>query len=166
MSGLVCGLDVHKSCCDATIVDWFGNMVESRRLPRDEVYYFLSSKRVSLVAMESSSYVHPMYRRLRDMGLKVFVAHPRNTRLIAENRLKSDRSDSRSLAELARLGALPRSYIPEGDVARVRELVRRRAFLVRIRTRLRNRIIATLALEGVDVPRVSVRISIFTHLRS
>ncbi|GBC72013.1 hypothetical protein HRbin02_01802 [Candidatus Calditenuaceae archaeon HR02] len=69
-----------------------------------------------------------MYSRLRGMGLNVMVAHPRKTRLIAENRLKSDRSDSKCLAELARLGALPMSYIPEGEIARVRELVRRRAY--------------------------------------
>ncbi|GBC69617.1 hypothetical protein HRbin01_01319 [archaeon HR01] len=50
--------------------------------------------------------------------------------MIGENRLKSDRGDSRCLAELARLGALPSSYMPEGWVARVGELVRRRAFLV------------------------------------
>ncbi|GBC71539.1 hypothetical protein HRbin02_01324 [Candidatus Calditenuaceae archaeon HR02] len=39
--------------------------------------------------------------------------------MIAENRLKSDRRDSKCL-----------SYIPEGEIARVRELVRRRASLV------------------------------------
>ncbi|GBC70409.1 hypothetical protein HRbin02_00176 [Candidatus Calditenuaceae archaeon HR02] len=41
---------------------------------------------------------------------------------------------------------LAHTYLRVG-VARVRELVRRRAFLVRIRTRVKNRIIATLVLE-------------------
>ena len=153
MSGLVCGLDVHKRHCEATVIDWFGNVIESRRISKDELYSFLSSMNVSLVAVESSSYVHPMYSKLRAMGLEVIVAHPKKTRLIAENRLKSDRRDSECLAELARLGALPSSYVPEGEVARMRELVRRRAFLVRLRTRLKNRITATLALEGVEVPK-------------
>ncbi|GBC68578.1 hypothetical protein HRbin01_00261 [archaeon HR01] len=145
MSGFVCGLDVHKGCCDATKVDWFGNVVESRRISRDVVYSFLSSRKVSLVAM--------FIRCIVDMGLEVLVAHPRKTRLIAENRLKGDGSDSKCLAELARLGALPSSYIPAGDVAGMRELVRRRAFLVGIRTRVKNRIIATLAPEGIETPR-------------
>ncbi|GBC71538.1 hypothetical protein HRbin02_01323 [Candidatus Calditenuaceae archaeon HR02] len=41
MSGLVCGLDVHKRFCDATLVDWFGNVVESRRLPRNELWLLI-----------------------------------------------------------------------------------------------------------------------------
>lgn len=120
MSGFVCGLDIHKWFCEATVVDWFGNVVESRRMSRDELYSFLSSMYVSLVAVESSSYGYPMYGRLRGMGLEVIAAHPRKARLIAENRLKGDRKDSRCLAELARLGALPSSYIPEGEIARMR----------------------------------------------
>ncbi|GBC70408.1 hypothetical protein HRbin02_00175 [Candidatus Calditenuaceae archaeon HR02] len=114
MSGLVCGLDVHRRFCEATVVDWFGSVVESRMLPGDELYLFLSSMNVSLVVVESSSYVYPMYSRLRGIGLVVIVAHPRKTRLIAENRLKGGGRDSKCLAELARLGALPSSYIPEG----------------------------------------------------
>ncbi|GBC71196.1 hypothetical protein HRbin02_00975 [Candidatus Calditenuaceae archaeon HR02] len=50
-------MDVHKRFCDDTLVDWFGNVVESRRMPRDGVYSFLSSRNVSLVVVESSSYV-------------------------------------------------------------------------------------------------------------
>jgi len=84
--------------------------------------------------------------------VNVLVAHPKKARLIAENRLKNDRSDSMCLAELARLDALPTSYIPPDDVAVVRELVRRRAFLVRVRTSIKNRIVSALAYEGIDPP--------------
>jgi len=45
------------------------------------------------------------------------------------------------------------SYIPSDDVAVVRELVRGRAFLVRVRTSIKNRIVAALAYEGIDTPR-------------
>jgi len=38
MSGLVCGLDVHRGWCEATVIDWFGNVVVSRRVSRDELY--------------------------------------------------------------------------------------------------------------------------------
>ncbi|GBC70964.1 hypothetical protein HRbin02_00738 [Candidatus Calditenuaceae archaeon HR02] len=90
MSGLICGLDVHKAWCEATVIDWFGNIVDSRRISRDELGSFLSGSRVSLVAIESSTYVHPLCNRLRSDGFRVVVAHPKKTRLIAENRLKSD----------------------------------------------------------------------------
>ena len=50
-------------------------------------------------------------------------------RLIAESRIKTDRVDA--LAELIRLDALPPSYMPDEDTASLREMVRRRALLVR-----------------------------------
>lgn len=34
MRGLIDGLDVHKDGRYATIVDWFGNILESRRIAR------------------------------------------------------------------------------------------------------------------------------------
>jgi hypothetical protein len=61
VSGLVCGLDVYRGWCEATVIDWFGNVVDSRRVYRDELLSFLSRMNVSLVAVESSGYVYPMY---------------------------------------------------------------------------------------------------------
>jgi len=90
MSGLVCGLDVCRGWCEAAVIDY----VDSRRVSRDELLPFLSRMNVSLVAVESSGYIYPMYRVLRSIGVNVLVAHPKKVRLIAENRLKNDRSDS------------------------------------------------------------------------
>ena len=58
------------------------------------------------------------------------VSHPKKTRYIAEARIKCDRVDSRAIAELVRLDALPLSYVPPEEIAKLREKVRRRAFLV------------------------------------
>jgi len=55
------GLDVCSGWCEAAVIDWFGNVVVSRRVSRDELLSFLSRMNVSLVAMESSGYVYPMY---------------------------------------------------------------------------------------------------------
>jgi transposase len=69
------------------------------------------------------------------------VSHPTKTRLIAESRIKTDRVDARALAELLRLDALPASYMPDESLAALREMVRRRrAFLVRERSKLRVKV--------------------------
>jgi len=83
------------------------------------------------------------------------VSHPKKTRYIAEAKIKSDRVDSKAMAELVRLDALPLAYFPTGDIAQQREKVRRRAFLVRERVRLRVKTKSVLTYEGLKGPSES-----------
>jgi transposase len=55
-------------------------------------------------------------------------------------------------AELLRLNSLPESYMPSPDIEVLREKVRRRAFLVRQRTKLKVKIRGVLTYEGVRPP--------------
>jgi transposase len=102
--------------------------------------------------MESSTSIVPVYRALRGRGYNILVSHPKKTRLIAESRIKTDRLDSWAVAELARLDALPLSYVPPDDIAALREKVRRRAFLVRMRSKLKVKIKAHLTINGLTPP--------------
>jgi transposase len=153
MSALVCGLDVHKESTYATILDQDGEIVTQKRMPNEEVPDFLKPHPVERVAMEASTSIAPLYRRLVDEGYQVTVSHPRKTRYIAEARIKSDRVDSKALAELLRLNSLPESYMPPRPIAELREKVRRRAFLVRQRTKLKVKIRGVLTYEGVKPPK-------------
>ena len=47
----------------------------------------------------------------------MLVSHPKKTRYIAEAKIKSDRVDSKAIAELARLDALPLSYVPDTETS-------------------------------------------------
>jgi len=60
--------------------------------------------------------------------------------------------DSKAIAELARLDALPLAYVPNEETAKLREKVRRRAFLVRQRAKLKVKIKSVLAYEGIKPP--------------
>jgi transposase len=93
-----------------------------------------------------------LYRQLVERGYSVSVSHPKKTRYITEAKIKSDRVDSRAIAELARLDALPLAYVPDKEVSMLREQVRRRAFLVRERVKLRVKIKSILTYEGVKWP--------------
>ena len=131
MSPFVCGLDVHKDSVYATVMIYGGELVEKRRLTNDEVVGFLDQYRIDRVAMESSTSIVPIYRAIKEKGYNVLVSHPKKAKLIAESRIKSDRVDSWALTELARLDALPLSYMPPEDIAALREKVRRvRCFMV------------------------------------
>jgi transposase len=50
------------------------------------------------------------------------------------------------------LDALPLAYFPTGEIARLREKVRRRAFLVRERVKLRVKVKSVLTYEGLKWP--------------
>ena len=80
------------------------------------------------------------------------VSHPKKTRYIAETKIKSDRGDSKAIAELVRLDALPLAYMPDEETAMFREKVSRRAFLVRERVKLRVKIKSILTYEGIKMP--------------
>jgi transposase len=113
---------------------------------------FLGNFNVLKVGLEASTRVAPLYRALVDRGFRVEVSHSKKTRYIAEARIKSDRVDSKAIAELVRLDALPQSYMPPPEIAALREKVRRRAFLVRERAKLMTKIRGVLAYEGIKPP--------------
>jgi transposase len=152
MSAFVCGLDVHKDSTYATILDSSGKIVNQMRMNNERVLSYLSRFGVGKVAMESSNQVAALYRRLESEGYSVVLSHPKKTRYIAEAKIKSDRVDSRAIAELARLDALPLAYMPEKEISVLREQVRRRAFLVRERVKLRVKIKSILTYEGIRWP--------------
>jgi len=152
MSALVCGLDVHKDSTYATILDPSGKIVNQMRMNNERVLSYLSNFNVGKVAMESSNQVASLYRKLESKGYSVVVSHPKKTRYIAEAKIKSDRVDSRAIAELARLDALPLAYMPDKEISMLREQVRRRAFLVRERVKLRVKIKSILTYEGIRWP--------------
>jgi transposase len=133
-------------------MSYAGEVVERRKLSNDEIVPFLGRYPVDKVAMESSTSIVPVYRALRGKGYNVLVSHPKKTRLIAESRIKTDRVDSWALIELARLDALPLSYVPPDDIAALREKVRRRAFMVRMRSKLKVKIKAHLTINGLTPP--------------
>jgi len=152
MSAFVCGLDVHKDSTYATILDSDGKIVNQTRMNSERVLSYLSRFRVDRVGLEASNQVAPLYRQLVSKGYDVFVSHPKKTRYIAEAKIKSDRVDSKAIAELVRLDALPLAYMPDEKTAALREKVRRRAFLVRERVKLRVKIKSILTYEGIRWP--------------
>ena len=64
---------------------------------------------------------------------------------------KTDKLDAKGLAILLRNGTLPEVWIPPSELRDQRELLRLRIFLVRLRTRVKNRIHGTLARYNVQI---------------
>jgi transposase len=67
------------------------------------------------------------------------------------NRVKTDRRDSRKLAQLLSKGMLRRVWVPSLEERYHRQVVRRRRQLLRDRVRIQNRIKADLRFYGIEL---------------
>ena len=152
MSAFFCGLDFHKEYTYATLLGPDGGIVAQRKMGNEEVPRFLEPYPVEHVAMEATTSIAPLYRRLTKKGYDIHVAHPMENRSIANARIKTDRISSTALAELLRLDGLPESYMPPPDIPGLWEKVRRQAFLVRERVKLKTKIRSTLTCEVIKPP--------------
>ena len=152
MSAYFCGLDVHKRYTFATILGPEGETLAQKKMNNEEVPAFLRSYPVEHIAMEATTSIAPLHRMLTGEGYTIHVAHPKETRTIAKAKIKTDKTSSRALAELLRVNGLPESYWPPPEIAQLREKVRRRAFLVRQRSKLKVKIRDVLVYEGIKPP--------------
>ena len=89
---------------------------------------------------------------LEDYGFVPRLVHPSRCKAIASARLKNDKVDAAILGQLLRADLLPEAWIAPPPVRQLRALLRHRVYLVRLRTRLRNRIHAIVAGYGYDRP--------------
>ena len=90
---------------------------------------------------------------LQDLGATVHLANP-NALNWGDRRVKNDVIDATDLANMLRLGRLPKAWIAPPALRELRELVRYRAKLVKLRSGLKAQVHAVMAKEGV-LPNVS-----------
>lgn len=74
------------------------------------------------------------------------------TKAIASARIKTDKIDSRTLADLSRANLVAEPYKPDIKTRYLRELMRGRSFMVNLRTGLKNRVHSILVKVNVKNP--------------
>ncbi|MDP8909506.1 MAG: IS110 family transposase [Chloroflexota bacterium] len=92
--------------------------------------------------------------RLCDAGWQVQIAHARKVRDVAPLACKTDKVDARVLAELCRRDLVPELWVASLQDRELRERLRRRMHLVRMRASAMNRIFGLLTQWGL---RLSLR---------
>jgi transposase len=90
-------------------------------------------------------------------GWQVNVADARRVKTVAPLAAKTDKVDARLLAELSRRGLVPALWLPSLDERALRERLRRRMHLVRLRTSAKARIFGLQTQWGVRVPLARLR---------
>ncbi len=147
------GLDVHRHYTVYTRVDETGRIVAQERVANEALPEVIGQIdppcRAVLEATGTWGYIADL---LEPVVEEVVLAHPLQVRAIAAAKVKTDKIDATILAQLLRTDLIPRAYLAPREVRELRDLLRLRASLVRLRTSVKNKVHALLAKRGLRVP--------------
>lgn len=155
---LYTAFDLHANNSYAAIIDQEGHKVAGKKLNNDpqEVLSFLKPYRKDMmgIVVESTFNWYWLVDNLMDEGYKVHLAN--TTAIQKYNGLKhsGDKEDAFWLAELLRLDILPEGHIYPKEERPIRDLLRKRSHLVRLRTSL------ILSLQNIVDRNCGTRINV------
>ena len=135
---LYCGIDLHSRVCWLAILDEELQLVREVKVDNDieAILAVLEPYREELagVAVESTWNWYWLVDGLQEAGYRVHLTNTWKAKQWEGLKYTDDRHDARWLAHLLVLGILPEGYIYPKQERAVRDLLRRRAFLVKKRT--------------------------------
>ncbi len=151
--GLYAGFDLHSNNSHLGIIDEDGKRVLNKKLPNDWelISETLDHFRTDIkgIAVESTYNWYWLSDLLNEDGYRVHLANPLKMQQYSGLKYSDDKHDAFWLAEMLRLKILPEGYIYPKEQRPIRDLLRKRGHLVRLRTSLivslQNIILATLA---------------------
>src|SRR5690349_1532923 len=150
------GIDVHRKRSQVAVIDQGGEVLASRNVPngkRPILSVIGGLPPGTPAAYEAAFGWGWLLELLEGYGFEPHMVHPLQCKAIASARLKNDKVDAATLAQLLRADLLPEAWIAPPAVRQLRAMLRHRAQLVRLRTLLRNRIHAILADHGYGRPQ-------------
>src|ERR671913_133498 len=146
------GMDVHRKRSQVAVVDDTGAAQRNRNVANDpaQLVPILGVLPPGTpVAFEAAYGWGWLVELLEELELEPHLVHPSRCKAIASARLKNDKVDARTLAQLLRADLLPEAWVAPPEIRDLRALLRHRASLVRLATGLKNRVQAVMALPGV-----------------
>lgn len=150
------GLDMGSKWIYGTILDEEKRVVKEGKIgcTISAVERFLLAKpKESLnVVMEACGIWEGLYDQLKKRCKVVKVANVLKTKAIGYARKKTDKVDSRTLAELLLADMIPEAYVPDMEIRKMRKSVRHRIGIVKVRTMFKNQIHAILRSRNIRPP--------------
>ena len=157
---ICCGADIHKDIIVATIATTNQDgITEYSQMKFCTQYYDLLRLKSWLIqhncfeiAMESTGkYWIPIFNVLED-DIKTYIVHPKYTKAIKGK--KTDKKDSKWIADLFKHDLLKFSFIPPREIRELRELSRYRIKLVAMRSSERNRYQNSMTISNIGLASI------------
>ncbi len=131
-----CGIDLHSNNHVVVVIDDEDNRVYEKRLANDLTLTLRALERYKAllygIAVESTFNWYWLVDGLQAVGLNVMLVNTVAVTQYDGLKYSDDKHDAFWLAHLMRLGILPTGYIYPKAQRSIRDLLRRRAFLVRL----------------------------------
>jgi transposase len=135
------GIDLHKCTSYLTTVDSVGNIVKQQNMKNIDlnfVQYFNSIPGDHITTVESTMTWYWLNDLLTVINIPLVLAHAKYVKAIAYAKVKTDKVDSHTLAQLLRLDFIPRAYKISNEKRPLRDALRARLKLVQRHTSVTN----------------------------
>ena len=137
---LYTGFDLHSTNTYVGISDEDGKHVFKKKLPNDPEAILSTLKpyqeAIVGIVVESTYYWYWLVDFMMEAGYTVHLANPAEIQKYSGMKYVDDQHDAFWLADMLRLGILPEGYIYPKEDRPIRDLLRKRRHLVRLRTSL------------------------------
>jgi len=149
-----CGIDLHGKSMYICVMDRDGNILVHRNVRQNDFGYFLKLvepyRHDLTVTCESTFNWYWLCDACYDAEIQFVLGHALYMKAIHGTKTKNDKIDSKKIADLLRSNMLPVGYCCSAERRPVRDLLRRRIWIVRMRAKLEGRMSLTVQIHGQD----------------
>ena len=148
----IIGCDLHSRYQVVAMVDTDDGEVATRRLEHENGEartFYAGLAKGSRVGIEATGYTQWFERLLAELGHELWVGDPAAIRARAVRRQKTDTRDAEHLLDLLVSRRFPRVWVPSVEQRDLRQLLKHRDKLVRMRTALKNQLHFLAMSQGV-----------------
>jgi transposase len=149
------GIDLHKFTSYLTTVDSSGTIIKQDNLKNVDhnfIQYFNSLPGEHQATVESTMTWYWLNDLLTSINIPLILAHAKYVKAIAYAKVKTDKVDSHTLAQLLRMNFIPVAHKISNDNRLLRDALRARLKIVQRHTSVTNSMHLLLAKYNYDSP--------------